>query len=234
MGKLLLLPNLLGDIRHHEPFLPASVTKAVEKLDGLIAESDKGGRRFLSRFTLSKPTHLVPLALYNTHTPDGDIDFLLDPMKKGETWGLVSDAGVPCVADPGYKLVARAKELGITVQAFIGPSSILLALMQSGLPAQRFIFHGYFPHEGRETLIKKMLREKEYTHVVMDAPYKNLFALEELLLFLPDDAELAVACELTLPDQIMVTQTVARWKKSPLPNIKDKPTLFVVFANPNL
>lgn len=228
MGKLLLLPNLLGDHRHHDLFLPSSVQRAVEKIDGLIAESDKGGRRFLSRFTLAKPTHLVPLALYNTHTPDADIDFLLDPMKKGECWGLVSDAGLPCVVDPGYKLVARAKELGITVQAFVGPSSIMLALMQSGLPAQQFTFHGYFPHGGREKLIQKMLKEPAFTHIVMDAPYRNGFALEELLRFLPDEKQLAVACDLTLPDQIMVTQSVLRWKKAPLPNLKDRPTLFLI------
>ena len=121
---LLLLPNVLGEHAHHQPFLPASVDKAVESLDGLIAESHACGRRFLGRFQTKKPAQDIPLALYNEHSTDDDLDFLLEPMTKGERWGLISDGGLPCIADPGYKLVARARQLGIIVQAFVGPSSI--------------------------------------------------------------------------------------------------------------
>src|SRR5438105_661180 len=104
---LLLLPNLLAEQRHHEPYLPNSVDKAVLTLNGLIAESEQGGRRFLSHFFETKQAHNIPIALLNEHTPEQDFDFLLDPIKKGERWGLVSDAGLPCVADPGSKLVRR-------------------------------------------------------------------------------------------------------------------------------
>src|SRR5436305_11060425 len=106
---LLLLPNLLGEMKHHEMFLPASVDKVMETIDGLISESEKGGRRFLGRFKTKKPAHDIPLALLNEHTPDSDLDFLLEPILKGERWGLVSDSGTPCIADPGSKLVARAR-----------------------------------------------------------------------------------------------------------------------------
>src|SRR5258708_21049619 len=144
-SALLLLPNLLGEHRHHEMFLPSSVDKAVSSLDGLIAESDIEGRRFLKRFETKKPAMEIPIALFNEHTPDDHIDFLLEPIVKGGRWGLVSDAGLPCIADPGAKLVQRARQLGILIQAFVGPSSILFALMLSGLPGQKFAFQGYLP-----------------------------------------------------------------------------------------
>jgi len=124
---LLLLPNLLGDLPEHKAFLPISVDQAVATIDGLIAESEKGGRRFLSRFQHAKKPHEIPIALLNKHNQD--YDFLLEPCVTGEIWGLVSDAGLPCVADPGARLVARARQLGVQVEAFVGPSSILLALM---------------------------------------------------------------------------------------------------------
>ena len=142
---LLLLPNLLGDYRNAEVFLPASVFKAMQSIDGLIAESDKEGRKYLSRFETKKPAMEIPIALFNEHTPDSDIDFLLAPVAAGERWGLVSDAGLPCIADPGSKVVMRAIERGIHIQAFVGPSSILQALMLSGLPAQKFFFKDTFP-----------------------------------------------------------------------------------------
>ena len=137
---LLLLPNVLADVKHHEPFLPSSVDKAVASIDGLIAESASAGRRFLARFETKKPTNEIPIALFNEHTKEEDIDFLLEPIRKGERWGLISDGGLPCIADPGAKLVKRANISGIIVQAFVGPSSPMLALMLSGLPAQRFYF----------------------------------------------------------------------------------------------
>ena len=137
---LLLLPNLLGEFRHAEVFLPSSVFKAMQTIDGLIAESEKEGRRYLARFETKKPAAEIPIALFNEHTPDSDLDFLLEPILAGERWGLVSDAGLLCIADPGCKLVRRANQRGISVQAFVGPSSILTALMLSGLPGKNFIF----------------------------------------------------------------------------------------------
>src|ERR1700722_14586830 len=99
-AAFLLLPNLLGEQAHHEMFLPGSVDRAVATLDGLIAESPSAGRRFLSRFQTKKPSHDIPIALYNEHTRDDELDFLLAPMLQGQRWGLISDAGMPCIADP--------------------------------------------------------------------------------------------------------------------------------------
>lgn len=232
-AALLLLPNLLGDHRHHEPFLPAGVDKAVKSLDGLIAESEKEGRRFLSRFKTERPAAEIPIALFNEHTPDADIDFLLEPVVKGERWGLVSDAGLPCIADPGSKLVKRARQRGIAVQAYVGPSSILMALMLSGFSGQKFTFHGYVDKEPAKR--KKQLQqwyqiaEREgSTQIFMEAPYRNRHTLEDAIQSLPDAAELCVAWDLTLQTQGVVAQSIANWKKVTLPTLEKKPALFLI------
>ena len=172
---LLLLPNVLGEQRHHQLFLPSSVDKAVASLDGLIAESDKAGRRYLSRFDTKKPVQETPIALFNEHTPDDHIGFLLEPIQKGERWGIVSDAGLPCIADPGAKLVQRARQMGIQVHAFVGPSSILLALMLSGLSGQKFAFQGYLDKDPQKrnrqiANLEKRSKEEGSTQIFMEAP----------------------------------------------------------------
>lgn len=226
---LLLLPNVLGDVAHHELFLPASVDKAVESLDGLIAESEKGGRRFLSRFKHEKKPQDIPLALLNEHTKKDEIDFLLEPIRKGERWGLISDAGLPCIADPGHELVFRARNSGILVQAFNGPSSILLALMLSGLPGQNFTFNGYPIMESAPMLrkLEKRSQEEKTTQIFIEAPYRSQKFLEALLENLDDSTLLACAWDLTLPTQGVLSQPVALWKKSPLPNLVKKPAIFL-------
>jgi 16S rRNA (cytidine1402-2'-O)-methyltransferase len=230
---LLLLPNLLGDYRHAEVFLPASVFKAMQTLDGLIAESDVEGRRYLKRFETKKPAMEIPIALFNEHTPDDHIDFLLEPVIAAERWGLVSDAGLPCIADPGSKLVLRAIARGIHIQAFVGPSSILLALMLSGLPGQKFFFQGYLDKsaEKRKEQIKQLSHQSQKektTQIFIEAPYRNVHTLETLLQTLPDHGLLSVAWDLTMPTQGVMTQTIALWKKCSLPNIDKKPTIFLV------
>lgn len=230
---LLLLPNLLGDYKHAEVFLPASVFKAMQSIDGLIAESDIEGRRYLKRFETKKPAMEIPIALFNEHTPDENIDFLLEPVVAGERWGLVSDAGLPCIADPGSKLVRRAIQRGIHLQAFVGPSSILLALMLSGLPAQKFFFHGYLDKDpvkrkSEIKLLTQQAQKEEATQLFMEAPYRNRYTLEALLETLPDHAWLCVAWDLTLPTQGVVTQPISQWKKNTLPNIEKKPTIFLI------
>lgn len=229
---LLLLPNLLGDSRYYEPFLPASVAKAVQNLDGLIAESESEGRRFLKRFDTKVPAAEIPIALFNEHTPDDHLDFLLEPLMKGERWGLVSDAGLPCIADPGSKLVWRAREKGVPVQAFIGPSSILLSLMLSGLPGQKFNFQGYLdkdPKKRQQQIQQLSLESKQQqaTQILIEAPYRNKHTLEALLQTLPEEALLCAAWDLTLPTQGVVSQTILSWRKTTPPNLEKKPAIFL-------
>lgn len=230
---LLLLPNLLGELKHHEPYLPSGVDKAVQTIDGLIAESPQAGRRFLGRFQTKKPAAEIPIALFNEHTPDEDLDFLLEPIRKGERWGFVVDAGVPCVADPGARLVRRARQTGINIQAYVGPSSILLGLMQSGLSGQKFTFHGYLnaTPDGRTKEIRQLeatLKKTGYTQIFIETPYRNKHMMESLLSTLSDDVMLCVAWDLTLPTQGVLSQTVATWKKSPAPNLEKKTAIFMI------
>lgn len=233
---LLLLPNLIGDHKYHEPFLPSSVEKAVQSLDGLIAESEQAGRRFLGRFKSSKDAQAIPIALFNEHTPDDHINFLLEPIQKGERWGLVSDAGLPCIADPGSKLVSRARQIGIVIQAFVGPSSILLALMQSGLSGQRFTFHGYLeknPNQRQQQIkhLEKKAITENYTQIFMEAPYRNQHVLTMLIETLADTTSLCVAWDLTLPSQGILSQSVGIWKKSPLPSLEKRNAIFIIGKN---
>lgn len=232
---LLLLPNLLGEHAHHELFLPPSVDKAVATLDGLIAESDAAGRRFLSRFQTKKPVRDMPIALFNEHTPDADIDFFLEGIRKGERWGLISDNGMPCIADPGSKLVRRAKQSGIVVQAFVGPSSVFLALMLSGLPGQRFTFHGYLDRDTEElrkqaAQLEKRARDDSSTQIFIERPYSNRKTLEALLETLSPNTWLCVGWDLTMPEQGILSQSVELWKKSPPPNLDKRNAIFLISA----
>lgn len=234
-AALLLLPNLLGEMAHHQLFLPTSVDRAVESLDGLIAESEMGGRRYLSRFKHEKKTHEIPIALLNEHTKPKEIDFLLEPIRKGERWGVVSDAGLPCIADPGAMLVRRARQTGILIQAFSGPSAIYLSLMLSGLSGQKFYFHGYLQKElsPLKTEIKRLersSRQEQVTHICIETPYRNQTLLETFLETLDDATFLACAWELTLPTQGILSQPVSIWKKSPLPELKKKNAIFLFHA----
>lgn len=228
-GTLLLLPNLLSDSKYHEPYLPSSIDKAVKTLDGLIAESESAGRRFLGRFETKVDPRHIPIATFDGN----EIDFLLEPLLKGERWGFVTDAGLPCVADPGAKLVARARRLGVSVQAFVGPSSIMLALMLSGMGGQRFSFHGYLPKDekGRQQKLKELerrsLREEE-TEIWIEAPYRNGHMVQALLEVLSDETELGCVWELCSEGQGALVGSVGEWKRQPLPNLEKKRCVFLM------
>lgn len=231
---LLLLPNLLGDTAP-ALVLPPSIAEAVANLDGLIAESAGGGRRYLGRFPTKRPPHLIPIALLNEHTPKKDMDFLLEPILKGERWGLVSDAGLPCIADPGAQLVYRARQLGIAVEAFAGPSSIVMALMLSGFSGQQFTFHGYLERDalklkGQLQQLEHDAKHTKYTQIWMEAPYRSDVMLENILQALSPNTLLSVAWDLTLPTQGVVTQPVHQWKQYLRPELNKKNVVFLIGA----
>lgn len=227
---LLLLPNLLDEELDHTDFFPSSLDAVVPTLDGLIAESPKGGRRFLKRFTYpeGKTFREIPILLLNEHSTDDALEELLIPLKRGEKWGLISDAGLPVLADPGARLVKRLHELKITAIAFTGPSSIVYALMLSGLSAQSFSFHGYLPKKPEELRHKLKKLEKEgQTQVFIEAPYRTSKLLQFLLETLDGDTVLCLAWNLTLPAQGVRTQTVREWRKKPLPELHKVPAVFL-------
>lgn len=228
--KLLLLPNLLSEESSHELFLPPIVKEVVAGIQGIFAESEKEARRYLKRFL----PHFreIPIKLLNEHTKESELKELLAPVLNGQTWGIISDAGLPCLADPGHQLVALAHRFGIEVEAFLGPSSLILGLMLSGLSAQRFAFHGYLPQQ--ELDLKMQIRKLEQqsekedmTQLFIETPYRNQKMLETLLATLKDKTTLCVAWDLTMPSQKVISQPISTWKKMTPPQIQKKPTIFV-------
>lgn len=233
-GVLYLLPNVLAEEAETSLWLPAGVEKAVNVLHGLIAESEKGGRKFLSRWQLPRKLQEFKIEELNEHSPKTRISELLLPLKQGESWGIVSDAGLPCIADPGSDLVFQARAAGITVKALAGPSSVTLALMLSGLPAQRFSFNGYLERKMPELTEQLIVLEKRSsslhsTQVFIEAPYRSLNLLRSCLEVLSSQTILACASELTGPQEEVVVKSIAQWRKDPLPDLHKKRAIFLLY-----
>jgi 16S rRNA (cytidine1402-2'-O)-methyltransferase len=233
---LYLFPNLLADVEPHSAHLPSSVDAAVAEIVGLIAESEKQGRRFLRRFTFGARTFRdIPIRLLNEHSQDSDKKEILKEMMQGGKWGLISDCGMPCLADPGADLVFMAREKGIPVVTFAGPSSILFAIVLSGLGGQRFTFHGYLPKE-EEQLVKELKRiemvssKEKSTHLCIETPYRNRQLLEKMLSVLDGKTWLCTASDLTLPSQAVHTRQIKDWRRNPLPDLNKRPTVFCLRA----
>ncbi len=230
-GKLLLLPNLLDETLPSEPFIPMSVGSAVSQLDGLIAESEKSARRYLRRFVSHEHMAKTPLRLLNEHTEKKELEELLSPMRSGQTWGLISDAGLPCIADPGSDLVYLAHMNGIDVETFVGPSSIVMALQLSGFSGQRFTFHGYLPRDAAELERKILDVEKgaSYaTQIWIEAPYRSQKMLEQLKTLLSPTTLLCVATQITLPTQRVASWPISKWKTSSW-SMQKEPAIFLIF-----
>jgi 16S rRNA (cytidine1402-2'-O)-methyltransferase len=225
-GKLYLLPNLLDEALPIEPFFPISVNEAVRSIQGLIAESEKMARRYLRRFLSHDDMAKMPLAVLNEHTRE--IQNFLRPIEKGEIWGLISDAGLPCIADPGAELVWLAHQKQIQVATFVGPSAIVMALQLSGFAAQQFSFHGYLPREIADLEVKvRELERRGGTHIWIEAPYRSAKMLDLLKRVLQPSTRLCVAVNLTTPHQRLLSQSVARWGESSF-SLEKEPSVFLI------
>jgi 16S rRNA (cytidine1402-2'-O)-methyltransferase len=225
---LILLPNLLGEEASVELSLPAATGRIVCTLDGLIAENEKEGRRFVRRF---RNLGEIPIRVLSEHTTAEEVEELVALLRK-EKWGLISDAGLPCIADPGSQLVAKARAAGIEVEALSGPSSIFLALMLSGLPSQSFAFHGYLERKPEALLpqvqlLQKRAQMEKSTQLFIEAPYRTQKMLEFLVAHLSEKTLLAVACDLTLPTEVVIVKSVAAWRKIPFPQFDKRPAVFL-------
>jgi 16S rRNA (cytidine1402-2'-O)-methyltransferase len=229
-GKLFLLPNLLDETLPLEPFLPTTLKETIGSIQGLIAESEKSARRYLRRFLSHDAMAQMPLKTLNEHTAPRELNELLEPVLKGEKWGLISDAGLPCIADPGADLVWLAREKGVDVETFVGPCSLVMALQLSGFSGQRFSFHGYLPRE--EMLLDQKVRElenREGTHIWIEAPYRSAKMLDLLKRILKPNTRLCVAVALTLPWQRVVSLTAAKWQTAPF-SVEKEPAVFLIHS----
>jgi 16S rRNA (cytidine1402-2'-O)-methyltransferase len=224
-----LLPNLLFTEMADTDLLPQSVGQTVAQLQGLIGESPKEARLYLKRFGKKD----IPIAELNEHTSSQELNALLEPLKRGEVWGLMSDAGMPCLADPGALLVRRVREEGLKIRAICGPSSLLLALILSGMPGQRFSFHGYLPREEekRRHMLKELerrARQEEATQLFIETPYRNEAVVASALAVLSPKTYLTIALDLTGETEEVVGRRVEQWKKEPLPSLSKRPAVFIL------
>ena len=233
-GTLYLIPVPLGPTAPQDS-LPANVLATVRPLTYFVVEQAKTARAFLKAAGTDTPLQELLLEELNEHTKAEALDRLLAPLRSGHDVGLLSEAGCPAVADPGANLVALAQQENIRVVPLIGPSSLLLALMASGLNGQRFAFLGYLP--AKEAERTKALRDLEsdsrkhkQTQLFIETPYRNKAMFEGILQACSPTTRLTVATDLTLPGESVVTQTIAQWKKKTPPEIERRPTVFLLLA----
>jgi 16S rRNA (cytidine1402-2'-O)-methyltransferase len=234
LGTLYFIPVTLGD-DHITHVLPADVINITHSLDTFIVENEKTARHFLSLIHHPKPIREIAFKTLNTNTPDQELPTLFSELINGKNVGLMSEAGCPGIADPGAKLAWLAHQKGIRVAPLVGPSSILLALMGSGLNGQRFAFLGYIPSDKAARVqqlreIEKRAKLMNETQILIETPYRNQHMLEDILATCNGMTKLCIACHVSLPDEYIITKTIAQWKQTSLPDLHKKPTVFLILA----
>lgn len=234
MPVLYLIPTPLGT--PDTPCLLPHEQALLTRLTDFVVEGEKTARACLKHFGLTAAIRDLNLQTLNEHTDKTALPALLQPLREGRDLGILSEAGCPAVADPGADLVALAHREGFEVRPLVGPSSILLALMASGANGQCFAFKGYLPAEKNERqsslkTLEQRSRQAGETQIFIETPYRNNALLADAVATLHPDTRLCVAANLTLPNQLVVSQTVARWRNlDTLPDLKKQPALFVVHA----
>jgi 16S rRNA (cytidine1402-2'-O)-methyltransferase len=232
-GTLYFIPVTLGD-DNISNVLPPDVVSIAQQLDEFIVENEKTARHFLSTIKHTKPIREIVLKTLNEHTTDKELPVLLNALMSGKNVGLMSEAGCPGIADPGAKLAALAHQKGIRVAPLVGPSSILLSLMASGLNGQRFTFLGYIAADknSRITQLKEIEKRSrlQETQIFIETPYRNQHMLEDILANCNAETRLCIACNISLADEYIVTKRIKEWKQNPLPDLHKRPTVFLLLA----
>lgn len=231
-GCLYMIPCPLGSEASLDSMTP-EIMATINKLQYFIVENEKAARRFIKHICPEK--NQIELKLYPLNKFTAPIAYTryLDSCEVGVSVGLISDAGCPGVADPGANIVALAHQKNIEIKPLVGPSSLLLALMASGLNGQQFAFHGYLPIKAKDrtAAIKKLERiaqKEDQTQLFIETPYRNIPLLEALIQNLKPDTLLTFACDLTLPTQWVKTYPVSKWKKITLENFHKRPAVFLI------
>lgn len=231
IGKLYLIPTTLGD---NEPLevLPISVKQVIENTTHFIVENEKSARRFIKKIAPKKLQDSLKISILNKYSESLEIFNYLDVCLQGENIGLLSEAGVPAVADPGAVIVAMAHEKGVKVVPLVGPSSILMALMASGLNGQSFAFNGYLPIDKSERKkelkrLEKLSFERNQSQIFIETPYRNEKMFDDLMQSLSQNTAICIAVDITLPTEFIKTFTVKAWKGKK-PDIHKKPAIFII------
>lgn len=229
---LYLIPAMLGDTLP-EDILPSVVIRTLGKLTHFVVEDIRTARRLLKSIDKSMDIDSLHFYILNEHTRPEELPPLLEPLKEGNDMGLLSEAGLPCVADPGSRLVHLAHLAGFKVKPLSGPSSIYLALMASGFNGQEFTFHGYLPVDSKAR--KQKIREMEAdtarhgrTQIFIETPYRNNQLMKSLVQACKDPTLLCVACNLTTEQEMIRVQSIGEWKKD-MPDLHKRPAVFLLY-----
>ncbi|MBD0776565.1 SAM-dependent methyltransferase [Maribacter sp. ANRC-HE7] len=232
-GKLYLIPTTLGD---NEPLevLPISIKRVIEAVDHYIVENEKSARRFIKKISPRKSQPGLHIELLNKYTEAESLPTFLQPCLEGLNVGIISEAGCPGIADPGADVVRIAHQKNIQVVPLVGPSSIVLALMSSGMNGQNFAFNGYLPIDSadRKKTIKsleKKSRDIKQSQIFIETPYRNDKLFKELLTSLSNSTRLCIACDITLNTEFIQTKNITDWKKSNV-DLNKRPAIFIIQA----
>jgi 16S rRNA (cytidine1402-2'-O)-methyltransferase len=230
-GKLYLIPTTLGEM-NPDDVLPQTVKRAIDFIDHYIVENEKTARKFIKAIYPEKVQSSLKITTLNKHTEIAEHNSMIAPCLNGVNVGLMSEAGCPGVADPGAAIVKIAHEKGIQVVPLVGPSSILLAMMGSGMNGQSFAFNGYLPIDKGEKKsalknFEKLSHDKNQSQIFIETPYRNNKLLEDFLQTLQPNTHLCIATDITLPTEYIKTLRVADWKKTKV-DLHNRPTIFII------
>lgn len=234
LGTLYLLPVALGDTPWHF-VMPAATREIACRLQQFIAENAKSARASLKWLAHPMPLRELHIAQIPERLDPTTIDGLVAPLLAGHDVGLLSEAGCPAVADPGALIVRRAHEIGVTVKPLVGPSSLLLGLMASGLDGQCFAFHGYLPNREPERTrtigqLEKESLAKRQTQLFIETPYRNQALFDALLGACRPATRLCIACDLTTETEYIRTKTITEWRRQEKPVLEKRPALFLLLG----
>jgi len=230
-GKLYLIPAFLGESEADNVFPPHN--KAVMAgIKHFIVEDERSGRRFLKKIDPATDISTLTFYLLDGHTRDQEVMTYLDAAKEGNDVGLLSEAGMPCIADPGAMVVRMAHETGITVVPLVGPSSIFMALAASGFNGQSFAFHGYLPIDKSQRFkkikeLEQTLMHRDQTQMFIETPYRNVAMFEALVQSCRPDTMLCIACDVSLDTESITTCSIGTWKGRK-PDIHKRPAIFLL------
>ena len=236
LGKLYLIPCTLSNPGETsvvpEDVLPQTIKRTIDFIDQFIVENEKTARRFIKSIHPEKKQPELKFSVLNKYTETAEHYEFIKLLLNGENIGLLSESGCPGIADPGAVIVKIAHEKGIQVVPLVGPSSILLALMASGMNGQSFAFNGYLPidKDAKKQAIKgfeRLSHEKNQSQLFIETPYRNNKLMEDLVQILQPNTYLCVACDITLPTEYIKTKTINEWKKEKA-NLHNRPCIFII------
>jgi len=230
-GKLFLIPNFLAD-DNPDSFLAQYVREQIHHLKHFIVETEKDARALIKRLNIDTPQAELKLFLWNEHSPKNEVSYLLKALENGADAGIITDAGLPCIADPGSDVVALAHQKNIAVIPLPGASSILMALMASGLNGQNFAFNGYLPIDkiARGKKIKELeteARKKNQSQLFMEAPYRNNQLFEDVMKYTDGNTRICIAMDVSGSNQLIQTKTSKQWQYEKI-DLHKKPVIFII------